>query len=63
MTNPTTTRSTTRMTTRSRRVNGVLITGALLGSIGFVFSGAAFGVYAIAQYGEPKYPPGFQHFD
>ena len=54
MTNPTTTRSTTRMTTRSRRVNGVLITGALLGSIGFVFSGAAFGVYAIAQYGEPK---------
>jgi len=28
-----------------------------------VFSGAAFGVYAIAQYGEPKYPPGFQHFD
>ncbi|EGD00928.1 ABC transporter, periplasmic substrate-binding protein, partial [Burkholderia sp. TJI49] len=24
---------------------------------------AAHAAYAIAQYGEPKYPPGFKHFD
>ncbi len=54
---------TTRITTASRRITRVLLASAFIGSIGLGLSHAAFAVYAIAQYGEPKYPPGFRHFD
>ncbi|RQS73935.1 ABC transporter substrate-binding protein [Burkholderia sp. Bp8963] len=39
------------------RVAAVLLTQAVLAAT------AAHAVHAIAQYGEPKYPPGFKHFD
>jgi microcin C transport system substrate-binding protein len=51
------------MTTGSRRVLGLLFTSMLVGFAGLTASNAAHAVYAIAQYGEPKYPPGFTHFD
>jgi microcin C transport system substrate-binding protein len=51
------------MTTGSRRVLGLLFACALIGFCGLTASNAAHAVYAIAQYGEPKYPPGFKHFD
>jgi microcin C transport system substrate-binding protein len=51
------------MTTGSRRVLGLLFTSILIGFAGLTASNAARAVYAIAQYGEPKYPPGFTHFD
>ena len=35
----------------------------LFGFGGLAVSQPAFAVYAIAQYGEPKYPAGFKHFD
>lgn len=40
-----------------RSVLGLLVAGLI------AVSHPAFAVYAIAQYGEPKYPPGFKHFD
>jgi microcin C transport system substrate-binding protein len=54
------------MATGSRRVLGLL--GLLSGSLLIGFGGlavpkAALAVYAIAQYGEPKYPADFKHFD
>ncbi len=38
---------------------------AVAAGVVFVFAAAqsAHAAYAIAQYGEPKYPPGFKHFD
>src|SRR5580698_7923069 len=51
------------MTTGSRRVLGLLFASVLIGFYGLAVSNAAFAVYAIAQYGEPKYPPDFKHFD
>jgi microcin C transport system substrate-binding protein len=51
------------MTTGSRRVLGLLFASVLIGFCGLTASNAAHAVYAIAQYGEPKYPPGFKHFD
>jgi microcin C transport system substrate-binding protein len=38
-------------------------TCAALALVGSTMSPAAHAKYAIAQYGEPKYPPGFTHFD
>jgi microcin C transport system substrate-binding protein len=51
------------MTTGSRRVLGLLFASVLIGFFGLTASNAAHAVYAIAQYGQPKYPPGFKHFD
>jgi microcin C transport system substrate-binding protein len=54
------------MATGSRRVLGLLglLSGSLLiGVGGLTVPKAALAVYAIAQYGEPKYPAGFKHFD
>jgi microcin C transport system substrate-binding protein len=51
------------MTTGSRRVLGLLFASVLIGFYGLTASNAAHAVYAIAQYGQPKYPPGFKHFD
>jgi microcin C transport system substrate-binding protein len=36
---------------------------ALCGLLGLGAAAPAHAVYAIAQFGEPKYPPGFKHFD
>jgi microcin C transport system substrate-binding protein len=38
----------------------VIFSGA---GAGFLVAQPAHAAYAIAQYGEPKYPPGFKHFD
>src|SRR5580698_7209769 len=51
------------MTTGSRRVLGLLFASVLIGFYGLTASNAAHAVYAIAQYGVPKYPPDFKHFD
>jgi microcin C transport system substrate-binding protein len=51
------------MTTGSRRVLGLLFASVLIGFYGLTASSPAHAVYAIAQYGEPKYPPDFKHFD
>lgn len=56
---------TTRI--RGRTARGALAkvlaaVGAAL-ALGFVTMPSAYAVYAIAQYGEPKYPQGFAHFD
>ncbi|WP_438396067.1 extracellular solute-binding protein [Caballeronia sp. DA-9] len=51
------------MTTGSRRVLGPLLASLAIGFGGFAVSNPACAVYAIAQYGEPKYPAGFTHFD
>ncbi|BBP96711.1 ABC transporter substrate-binding protein [Burkholderia sp. SFA1] len=53
---------TTRTTIRSSRALLGFIACALAGSIASVAS-PAYAVHAIAQYGEPKYPAGFTHFD
>src|SRR5258708_4523498 len=51
------------MATGSQRVLGLLFASLLTGFGGLAVSNPAFAVYAIAQYGEPKYPAGFKHFD
>ncbi|MDN7178861.1 extracellular solute-binding protein [Caballeronia sp. SEWSISQ10-4 2] len=51
------------MATGSRRVLGLLFGSLLIGFGGLAVPKAALAVYAIAQYGEPKYPAGFKHFD
>jgi microcin C transport system substrate-binding protein len=51
------------MTTGSRRVLGLLFASIVTGLAGLMTSGTACAVPAIAQYGEPKYPPDFKHFD
>jgi microcin C transport system substrate-binding protein len=51
------------MTTGSRRVLGLLFASFLIGFYGLTASNVAHAVYAIAQYGVPKYPPDFKHFD
>jgi microcin C transport system substrate-binding protein len=51
------------MTIGARRSCAVLLGSILIGTAGLAMSGHAQAVYAIAQYGEPKYPPGFEHFD
>ncbi|MDR5757464.1 extracellular solute-binding protein [Caballeronia sp. LZ035] len=53
---------TTRPTIRSSSVFRLVLSGWLAGSIALAAS-PAFAVHAIAQYGEPKYPAGFTHFD
>jgi microcin C transport system substrate-binding protein len=56
---------------RISRVRSQLVPGSLAATL-VIFSGGGAGLltaqpahaaYAIAQYGEPKYPPGFKHFD
>jgi len=47
----------------SRRVLGLLFGSLLIGFGGLAVPKAALAVYAIAQYGEPKYPASFKHFD
>ena len=51
------------MATGSRRVLGLLFSSLLIGFGGLAVPKAALAVYAIAQYGEPKYPANFKHFD
>ncbi len=51
------------MATGFRRVCGYWVANVLLAFGMLGVSNAAFAVYAIAQYGEPKYPAGFKHFD
>lgn len=51
------------MATGLRSVSGFLLASALFGASLLGVSKAAFAVYAIAQYGEPKYPQDFKHFD
>src|SRR5471032_1541744 len=51
------------MATGSRRVLGLLFGSLLIGLGGLAVPKAALAVYAIAQYGEPKYPADFKHFD
>ena len=51
------------MATGSRRVLGLLFGSLLIGFGGLAVPKAALAVYAIAQYGEPKYPADFKHFD
>jgi len=53
---------TTRTTIRPFRASSRFFTLALAGSIAS-FASPAHAVHAIAQYGEPKYPAGFKHFD
>ncbi|SAK39155.1 extracellular solute-binding protein [Caballeronia ptereochthonis] len=57
-----TTRTTIRSFRASRNLIGNFIALALSGSIAW-FASPAYAVHAIAQYGEPKYPAGFRHFD
>jgi microcin C transport system substrate-binding protein len=51
------------MTAGSQRVLGLLFTSVAAGFGALVVSTPALAVYAIAQYGEPKYPAGFKHFE
>jgi microcin C transport system substrate-binding protein len=53
---------TTRTTIRPFRASSRFFALALAGSIAS-FASPAHAVHAIAQYGEPKYPAGFKHFD
>ncbi|WP_250513433.1 extracellular solute-binding protein [Caballeronia sp. INDeC2] len=53
---------TTRTTIRSFRASSNFMALVLAGSIAS-FACPAHAVHAIAQYGEPKYPAGFRHFD
>ena len=51
------------MANGSRRVPGLLFASLAIGLAGLAVPEAAMAVYAIAQYGEPKYPADFKHFD
>jgi len=50
---------------RGRRVRAfaIALTALFVLAFGAAFAPAAHAAYAIAQYGKPKYPPDFRHFD